>query len=197
MGGVGPRRGLQLNLPPTEGVQGVLDQNCKVMANSASPSFFLYLLHLKASDPSLFLSPGAWGPPESRPRFASSTFLGPLVLIFCSSETLFKIYIEKITKQMRKSRILASQNPPKTFPKCLQNRNPKKHAIFHRFLFNFVFCCNRQHQKFIGPANALSAFHTIWLFAFGIRFGSKKPTKNLSKTTSEPFQNQCQKHVVF
>ncbi len=25
----------------------------------------------------------------------------------------------------------------------------------------------------------------------------KKPTKNLSKTTSEPFQNRCQKCVVF
>ena len=101
------------------------------------PSFFLYLLHLKASDPSLFLSPGAWGPPDRRPRFPSSTFFGPLVLIFCSSETLFKIYIEKMTKKMRKSRILASQNLPKTFPKSLQNGTPKKHAIFHGFLLEF------------------------------------------------------------
>ena len=30
--------------------------------------------------------------------------------------------------------MLASQNAPKTVPKSIQNRRPKKHAIFHRIL---------------------------------------------------------------
>ncbi len=124
------------NPPPHRG------RACETRASSSCkfllcPSFFLYLLHLKASAPSLFLSLGAWGPPDRRPRFASSTFFGPLVLIFCSSETLFKIYMEKITQRMRKSRILASQNLPKTFPKSLPNGTSKKHAIFHGFLLEF------------------------------------------------------------
>ena len=43
-------------------------------------------------------------------------------------------------KKMRKSRILTSQNHPQTLPKRLQNRCPKRHAIFHRFLFDsFLF----------------------------------------------------------
>ena len=59
--------------------------------------------------------------------------VGPLGSIFCSSETLFENDIEKTSKKARKSRILASQTPPKTLPKWLQNRCSKKHAIFHGF----------------------------------------------------------------
>ena len=29
------------------------------------------------------------------------------------------------------------QNPPKTLPKSFQNQDPKKHAIWHRFLLDF------------------------------------------------------------
>ena len=46
-------------------------------------------------------------------------------------QKITKFDIEKITKKMQKSRIFAFQNPPKTHAKYLQNRNPKKHAMFH------------------------------------------------------------------
>ena len=59
--------------------------------------------------------------------------------IFCPSNLHSKICIEKITKKMRKSRILASQNPSKTHPKCLQNRGPKKHATFDGFLAKIAY----------------------------------------------------------
>ena len=62
--------------------------------------------------PSLFLSPGARGPPEPRPQNPSSASLGPFWSIFCPSETRFKICFEKTSKKMRKSRISGSQNPP-------------------------------------------------------------------------------------
>ena len=42
-------------------------------------------------------------------------------------------------KKHPKSKILASPNPPKIHPKCLQNRCPQKHAIFHGFLFEKCF----------------------------------------------------------
>ena len=39
------------------------------------------------------------------------------------------------------------------------------------------------------PRNVLLAFHKNQVFAFGMRFWSKKPTKNPSKTRPEPFKN--------
>ena len=33
--------------------------------------------------------------------------------------------------------VLGRQNPPKTLPKSFQNQDPKKHAIWHRFLLDF------------------------------------------------------------
>ena len=140
-----------------------------------------------------FLPPDPHGPPH----FVRNLLLRPQNAIFLLAKIHLIFCFHFLSKKLRKSRILASQNPTKTFPKSFQNRGSKKHAIFHRFLCNFVNCCNRQHQKFIGPASVLLAFHTIRLFAFGIHFGSKKPTKNPSKTRSEPFKNRCQKRVVF
>ena len=44
----------------------------------------------------------------------------------------------------------------------------------------------------------LLTFHTIQLFAFGLHFESKKPTKNPSKTRSEPIQNRDpKKHAIL
>ena len=63
---------------PPKVVQGVLDMNFKILANSASPSPFIYLLHLKASDPSLFLSPGGRAFRRADPKI----FLWPLVARF-------------------------------------------------------------------------------------------------------------------
>ena len=57
--------------------------------------------------------------------------------IFCPSNLHSKICIEKITKKMRKSRILASQNPSKTLPKSFQNRCSKRHTFFQSFLTIF------------------------------------------------------------
>ena len=41
----------------------------------------------------------------------------PIIVQFSPSEMHFKIYFQKTSKKMRKSRILASQTPPKTLPK--------------------------------------------------------------------------------
>ena len=70
---------------------------------------------------------------------------------------------------------------------------PKNMRFFIDFWLIFVMCCKRQHQKFIGPANVLLAFHTFQFFDFRIHFFSKKPTKNPSKMRPEPFQHRCRK----
>ena len=43
--------------------------------------------------------------------------VGPLGSIFCPSQACCENDFEKTSKKVRKSRILASQNPPKTLPK--------------------------------------------------------------------------------
>ena len=67
--------------------------------------------------------PAAFGPPKS-------ASWSP----FSASEPRFKIDFEKTFKKIRKLTIWASQSPAETLPKCVQNRIPKKHAIFLRFL---------------------------------------------------------------
>ena len=55
----------------------------------------------------------------------------------------------------------------------------------------------RRHRFRIGFSNTFCLSGTFLRIAFRMHFGSKKPTKNPSKTTSEPFKNRCQKCIVF
>ena len=82
--------------------------------------------------------------------------------------------------------ILASQNPPKTLPKSYQNRNSKKHTIFHRFLlnvflfFNIQFLENRGFpigKSLILTFSPKSCFHKSNVFLF-------------QKTYQKRFQNE-------
>ena len=86
---------------------------------------------------------------------------------------------------------------PKSFPKGCKNDVPKNMRIFMDFCWIFVACCKSRTSKFMRPRNVLLAFHNNQVFAFGMRFWSKKPTKNLSKTRPEPFKNRCRKRIVF
>ena len=54
-----------------------------------------------------------------------------------------------------------------------------------------------RHRFRIGRANTKWLSDAFLQIAFGMPFGSEKPTKNPSKTRSEPFKNRCQKRVVF
>ena len=65
------------------------------------------------------------------------------------------------------------------------------------FCWFLVACCKSRTSNFMRPRNVLLAFHNNRVFAFGLRFWSKKPTKNLPKTRPEPFKNRCRKRVVF
>ena len=125
------------NPPPTVGVRSVLDiQQHRLSDTSRSitkgeserPSRPRLLF------PYLLLFPGGWGPPESTTKFPPSTLVGSLGLIFCSSETLFKIYIENNVKIEDFGLPKPSQNPPKTPPKSMFQKTSKFSSIFNRFL---------------------------------------------------------------
>ena len=93
---------------------------------------------LSTSVSEIFVFPLSIISPQARPVHRSPTqkyrFLCLFRLlgsIFSPSGTRFKNDFEKTWKKMRKSRFLASQNPPKIHRKCLRNRAPNKCIIFH------------------------------------------------------------------
>ena len=91
--------------------------------------------------------------------------------------------------------------PPKTLPKSIQNAFKidvsKNMRFFIEFCSKNALLQQRRHRFRIGFSNTFCLSGTFLRIAFRMHFGSKKPTKNQSKTTSEPFKNRCQKCVVF
>ena len=135
----------------------------------------------------LFFSPQEGGDhrnPSLDLRFLR--LVGPLGSIFCPSQACFKNHFEKPSKKVRKSKIFGSQNPPKTFPKCLQKRCPKKHAILERFLSQTLQNFKRRNLEFINFTTRKSTFWRV----------SQKPCFCildafwLPKTTQKPLQNE-------
>ena len=87
-------------------------------------------------------------------------------------------------KKVRKSRISASRNRAQTLPKPYQNRCPKKHAIFHRFLLE---------KRFVAKVST-STKH--WFFPIRMalgRFSSRRFLYGFSvpKTYPKPFENHA------
>ena len=83
----------------------------------------------------MFLPPD----PHIPPHFARNLLLRPQNAIFLPSKNHLIFCFHFFSKKSRKSMIWASQNAPKTVPKSIQNRRPKKHAIFHRILLEKCF----------------------------------------------------------
>ena len=83
---------------------------------------------------------------------------------------------------------------PKTLPKPTQNPFkidvPKNIRFFIEFCSKNALLQQRQHRFRIGFSNTFCLSGTFLRIAFRMHFGSKKPTKNQSKTTSEPFKFQ-------
>ena len=99
---------------------------------------------LVASVSEIFVFPLPIIPPQARPvhrkpaaKKRKSLVFSHCWSIFSPSGTRFKNDFEKTSKKVRKSKIFGSQNPPKTFPKCLRKRCPKKHAILEGFWEGF------------------------------------------------------------
>ena len=93
--------------------------------------------------------------------------------------------------------VLASQTPPQTRPKSFLNRCSKKHAIFHRFLFDF--CCLLQEPTSISYwllqyKMGLGRFSSsCFLHGFGVQKTYEKPLK---KRCPNPYKIDP-KNVLF
>ena len=97
--------------------------------------------------------------------------------------------------KVRKSRILASQSRPKTLPKSSQNRCPKKHAIFHRFLFEKCSVAKMPASNpywFLQYKMALGRFSSsCFLHGFGIQKTIQKPIKNHARANQKSISKTC------
>ena len=115
--------------------------------------------------------------------------------IFSPSKARLKNDIEKTSKKMRKSRILASQTPPQTLPKSFQNRGSKKHAIFHRFLLEKPSAAKVPTSIpywFLPIKMALGRFSSNrCLQAFSIQKAYQKPLQNQVRTLSKSMPKTC------
>ena len=100
-----------------------------------------------------------------------------------------------MTKKVRKSRFLASQNRPKTLPKCLENRCPKKHAIFHRFLHDFCALLQEPTSKKRAPTQCFVDFshNSAYRFehAFSVRKTYQKPSQNDVRILQKSMLKTC------
>ena len=127
--------------PPPAGSPGVSNRRSQFSKSipEKHSQDFRPRIHANLPSPYPFsFPPGPHRPPHDR-KNQEEFFLLAFFSIFGPSELHSKFCIEKMQKKVRKSRILASPSPPQTLPKCFQNRGPKKHAIFRRFLLDFFF----------------------------------------------------------
>ena len=150
-------------LPPG-GFQSAAHRRCAKRAGHSATSPFRYVqiisqrANLKGqahyarpgSCSPLFFSPQEAGDHRSPPlNLRVLRLVGSLGQIFCSSETLFKNDIEKTSKKMRKSRILASKTLPKSFQNTSEIDVPKNMRFFVDFrsvllffsIFDFLKMC--------------------------------------------------------
>ena len=132
------------------------------------------------------------------PTLADGWPLGSLVgrkMRFCGlPKTIVKMISRNIGKRT-KIVDFGFSKPSQIHPKCFQNRCFKKHAIFHGFVLIFGCLLQEPNLKFHAPSQCFVDFSHNSAFrfqhAFSPTLGSEKPTKNPTKTKSEPFKNQC------
>ena len=106
-----------------------------------------------------------------------------------------------ISKKHRKKCENRGFGPPKTLPKPFQN--PLKIEIPKNMRFFIDFCSKNLLPQKCRHRFRIGFYNTKWLsdvflqVAFWMGLGSKKRSKNLSKTMPGRFKNRSQKHVVF
>ena len=145
--------------------------------------------------PSLYLSPGPRTFRRAGPKSPADLRLTVFFSIFWPSKTSSKISFEKMTKKVRKSRVSASQNPPKILPKRLRNRCSNKHAIFHRFLLQRASVAKAPTSIlywFLQYKMALGRFSSCcFLHGFGIQKTIQKRIKNHARATQKSISKTC------
>ena len=137
---------------PHGGFQSAAHRRCAKRARSPAPSPVRYARPITAREserpsslcrprflfPYLFLSPGTWGPPESRAKmWANASCWASWVDFLLFPSVLQKRHRKNIEKSVKIEDFglpKPSQNPPKTPPKSMSQKTSKFSLIFDRFL---------------------------------------------------------------
>ena len=152
----------------------------------------------------LFVSPQEPGDHRSPAQnFRFLCLVGSCWTIFSLSGARLKNDVEKTSKKTRKSRILASENPPKISPKCLQNRCPTKPAFFLLFLAysdRFGLRALFLRSENLAKTVVLLYYEHISIVCLSKPKATKKYRKNLPKTLPKRGPNPLKidaKNVLF
>ena len=142
--------------------------------------------------PSLFLSPGGGGTTGIQAQDCTfCVLLGLLGRFFALPERASKMTSKKHGKKSENQGFW----PPQTLPKAVQNGFkmglPKDMRFFIDFCSKNAMLQKCRHRFRIGFCNTDCLSDTFRHIAFCMHLRSEKPTKNPSKTRSEPFQNRC------
>ena len=108
----------------------------KSIAKIAGQEFMLRCLP-SCLPPILFPSPQGRTDRCTGPKSMTDLWRTAFFSMFCPSHLQSKFRIEKIMKTMRKSRILASQNPPQTLPKSSPNTLKSSQNPIQKFQDHF------------------------------------------------------------
>ena len=148
--------------------------------------------------PSLFLSPGGGGITGIRHWIcAFCVLLGLLGRIFALPKRAAKTTSKKHRKKCENRGFW----PSKTIPKPSQN--PLKIEVPKNMWFFIDFCSKNLLPQKCRHGFRIGFYQSKWLsdvflqVAFWMGLGSKKRSKNLSKTMPGRLKNRSQKHVVF
>ena len=128
-----PPGGLHLNPPPTEGEQGVSNQNFKFLPKFAFSKLLLISPISRGFWPLSFSLPSRPRIPQGQPKMGLVYDLDDHFPNFLSFQNVVRKMLRKTSKKVRKSTPLAFQKPPNTHPKSIPNRRSKKHVMFRRF----------------------------------------------------------------
>ena len=146
---------------PTGSVQSQL-ANLDILSSSSFAQF-----DLKCSFPYPFLSPGAWGPPQTRRQKAEKFgFFAFLVDFFAFRTALEKWYRKNIEKSAKIKDFgfpNPSQNPPEILPKSMFQKTSIFSELFNNFFLILKTPKPWKYQFYLGKITIFKVFAKIML----------------------------------
>ena len=203
VGGGGPPRGVTIRRPPKvcqRRAERKSNWLCPITAGQSRHSFeqFVRAIRSEVFFPLSFPFPRSLGITGAQlQKIAFCVLLAHLGRFFRLSNCACKMTSKKHRKKCENQGFW----PPKTLPKPLQK--PPKIDVPKKMRFFIDFCSKNTLLPKCRHRFRIGFYNTEWLsdvflqVAFCMDLGTKKPSKNLSKTMPGRPKNRCRNRVVF
>ena len=180
---------------PTGSVQSQL-ANLDILSSSSFAQF-----DLKCSFPYPFLSPGAWGPPQTRRQKAEKFgFFAFLVDFFAFRTALEKWYRKNIEKNAKIEDFglpKPSQNRPEILPKSMFQKTYIFSELFNNFFLIFKTSKPWKYQFYLRKITIFKVFAKIVFLQLSCIFGQKNLPKTLPKRGPNPSKIDAKNMLFF